>query len=141
MCGIFALIKNINFIINKSFVNNNFNKGQSRGPEHSILSVINEQLMFGFHRLAINGLDSISNQPLVYDGVYLICNGEIYNYKEIYSMLDVTPKSNSDCEAILHMYLKYGIEYTLQNLDGVFSFVLNDSNSKTGYIADRKSVV
>jgi len=139
MCGIFAIIKNtdapINFFFNKSIIDNCFNKGQCRGPEHSILSVINEQVMFGFHRLAINGLDSISNQPLVYDGVYIICNGEIYNYKEIYSMLDITPKSNSDCEAILHMYLKYGIEYTLQNLDGVFSFVLYDSNIKKGYIA------
>ena len=139
MCGVFALIKNIDssidFIRDKPFIHDSFIKGQNRGPEHSILTTINEQIIFGFHRLAINGLDSISNQPISCDGVYLICNGEIYNYKEIYSQLEITPNTNSDCEAIIHMYLKYGIEYTLQNLDGVFSFVLYDSNNKKGYIA------
>jgi asparagine synthase (glutamine-hydrolysing) len=139
MCGIFALIKNIDscidFIRDKPILHNSFIKGQNRGPEHSILTTINEQIIFGFHRLAINGLDSFSNQPIISDGVYLICNGEIYNYKEIYSQLEITPNTNSDCEAILHMYLRYGIEYTLQNLDGVFSFVLYDSNNKKGYIA------
>ena len=35
-------------------------------------------------------------------------------------------KSNSDCEIIIHMYLKYGIEETVKCLDGVFSFVLYD---------------
>ena len=38
----------------------------------------------GFHRLAINGVDDeLSNQPFFIDGIYLICNGEIYNHKEI----------------------------------------------------------
>lgn len=139
MCGIFTIIRNwdssIHFDADRSLINRGFNKGQSRGPEHSVLSIINDNLIFGFHRLAINGLNSISNQPLINNGISLICNGEIYNYKEIYSQLNVTPKTDSDCEAIIHMYLKYGIEYTLQNLDGVFSFVLYDSNNKCGYIA------
>ena len=139
MCGIFTIIRNlnspVNFISNVEAINNSFEKGQGRGPDNSTLSVINDNLLFAFHRLAINGLDSNSNQPLVVDGVYLICNGEIYNYKELYSQLNATPTTNSDCEAIIHLYLKYGIEYTLQNLDGVFSFVLYDSNKNRGYIA------
>mgnify|MGYP002631869852 FL=1 len=139
MCGIFAIIKDVkssvDFFRNLPFINKQFNKGQTRGPEHSVLKHINDNLMLGFHRLAINGLDTISNQPLIHNGIYLICNGEIYNYKELYSILNVNPNTNSDCEAIIHLYLKYGIEYTLQNLDGVFSFVLYDSNKKCGYIA------
>jgi len=83
-----------------------------------------EKLMFGFHRLAINGLNEISNQPLKIGNIVLICNGEIYNYKELYQMLEIEPTTSSDCEVIIHLYKRYGIEYTLQVLDGVFSFAL-----------------
>jgi asparagine synthase (glutamine-hydrolysing) len=81
---------------------------------------------FGFHRLAINGLDEISNQPIIIDDIALICNGEIYNYKKLYSQLNVTPTTNSDCEIIIHLYKNFGIEHTLQLLDGVFAFILID---------------
>ena len=81
---------------------------------------------FGFHRLAINGLNNESNQPILYKNIALICNGEIYNYKELYHEMDVAPTTDSDCEVILHLYMKYGIEHTLQMLDGVFSFLLLD---------------
>ena len=140
MCGIFALFNNSVLLNNLDentieYINSNFNKGQCRGPENSILKFINDSILFGFHRLAINGLDDISNQPICIDGVYLICNGEIYNYKNIYHQLNISPKTNSDCESIIHLYKKYGIKYTLQNLDGVFSFVLYDSIKKVTYIA------
>ena len=149
MCGIFALIN----ALNTSTISNIYSaiepfflKGQSRGPEFSIFEPIINNVFFGFHRLAINGLDNISNQPICIKddningsgtnkGIYVICNGEIYNYKTIYKMLDIVPKTNSDCESIIHLYKKYGIKYTLENLDGVFSFVLYDSNINTVFIA------
>ena len=102
----------------------NFMKGKSRGPENSKLEVINDNLILGFHRLAINGLNDNSMQPLNIDGVILICNGEIYNYRQIFSNLKYEPRTQSDCEAIIPLYNKYGIKYTLENLDGVFSFIL-----------------
>ena len=40
-------------------------------------------IIFGFHRLAINGLDNISNQPIESNNNYLICNGEIYNHNRL----------------------------------------------------------
>jgi asparagine synthase (glutamine-hydrolysing) len=58
----------------------------------------------------------------------LICNGEIYNYKELYAVLGIEPKTQSDCEVILHLYRRFGIEQTLQLLDGVFAFILIDYN-------------
>jgi asparagine synthase (glutamine-hydrolysing) len=85
-------------------------------------------MSLGFHRLAINGLNKISNQPLIFQDIVLICNGEIYNYKELYALMEIdTPTTGSDCEVIIHLYLKYGIEQTLVMLDGVFSFVLYDN--------------
>jgi asparagine synthase (glutamine-hydrolysing) len=57
----------------------------------------------------------------------LICNGEIYNYKQLYDSIDTTPTTDSDCEIIIHLFIKYGIEHTLTMLDGVFAFVLFDN--------------
>jgi len=125
MCGIFALLNNENQF-KENFIKEQFQKGKNRGPEHSIL-VNNVKSVFGFHRLAINGLNSISNQPIVIHDVSLICNGEIYNYKELYSLMKMEGKTQSDCEVIIHLYLKYGIEQTLTMIHGVFSFILLDN--------------
>jgi asparagine synthase (glutamine-hydrolysing) len=125
MCGIFALLNNDNFFT-QQFVEEQFRKGKKRGPEYSVLKNVMIKADFGFHRLAINGLNPESNQPLYLDDIALICNGEIYNYKELYEMIDMAPNTDSDCEVILHLYKNYGIEQTLQLLDGVFSFILID---------------
>ena len=124
MCGIFSLLNTTDF--SNEFINTQFEKGKNRGPEYSKLeSFYNFNL--GFHRLAINGLNEKSNQPLSINNIILICNGEIYNYKYLYELLDIKPKTDSDCEVIIYLYLRYGIEQTLQMLDGVFAFVLYDN--------------
>ena len=125
MCGIFALLNNTNLSIN--IIEKEFYKGRNRGPEFSKLDYNYMKMILGFHRLAINGLNNISNQPLVFENIVLICNGEIYNYKELYRTMNVTPVTQSDCEVIIHLYLKYGIEQTLTMLDGVYSFILYDN--------------
>lgn len=128
MCGIFALL-NHHGKLSQSTVEEEFTKGSKRGPEFSQLKSFECNLDLGFHRLAINGLNSNSNQPFLINGISLICNGEIYNYKELYDMMsgsDVKPITDSDCEVIIHLYQQYGIEHTLQLLDGVFAFVLLD---------------
>lgn len=129
MCGIFALLNNQN-ANSSSFIDEQFQKGQGRGPEFSKLKHVDIEAIFGFHRLAINGLNSESNQPIVIDNITLICNGEIYNYKELYEMMELQGQTDSDCEVIVHLYKRYGIEHTLQMLDGVFSFILCDNNWK-----------
>jgi asparagine synthase (glutamine-hydrolysing) len=132
MCGIFALLNSSKQDYN--VVNNEFIKGKERGPEFSKLDNSYIEMMLGFHRLAINGLNQESNQPLVLDDIVLICNGEIYNYKTLYSMMGVTPISDSDCEVIIHLYKKYGIEQTLTMLDGVYAFILFDGSSEQNRI-------
>ena len=128
MCGIFALLNTDNLSIEEKMnVNEQFQKGKNRGPEYSKLEHSYFKMILGFHRLAINGLNNESNQPIVYNDIVLICNGEIYNYKQLYKYMNVTPTTDSDCEVIIYLYLKYGIEQTLIMLDGVYSFVLYDN--------------
>jgi len=126
MCGIFTLLNNTGHLLTTAFLKEQFEKGKGRGPENSVFKNIMIQADFGFHRLAINGLDDVSNQPIVIDDIALICNGEIYNYSELYTMMNITPKTKSDCEVIIYLYKSYGIEQTLQMLDGVYAFVLID---------------
>uniref|UniRef100_A0A6C0EE93 asparagine synthase (glutamine-hydrolyzing) n=1 Tax=viral metagenome TaxID=1070528 RepID=A0A6C0EE93_9ZZZZ len=133
MCGIFTLLNNNNTNYSNQFIIDNFNKGRGRGPEFSKLERIGLKQIMGFHRLAINGLNSKSNQPMIMDDITLICNGEIYNYKELYEMMDVTPTTDSDCEVIIHLYKRYGIDQTLQMLDGVFAFILCDYDINNDY--------
>lgn len=135
MCGIFALLNNK--YSDKKLIKDACDKGKNRGPEYSeFLEIPSINCSLGFHRLAINGVnDELSNQPFFIDGIYLVCNGEIYNHKQILNILNITPKSKSDCESIIHLYKKYGIEQTLQLLDGVFAFVMIDTNTKQVFVA------
>lgn len=126
MCGIFSLFNN-NGSIPDNIINHSFILGASRGPEYSEYTYLYNSIIVGFHRLAINGIDTISNQPMTIDNITLICNGEIYNFRELFDMIDVQPQTNSDCEIIIHLYKKFGIDYTLTLLDGYFSFILYDA--------------
>jgi len=140
MCGIFGILnKNTSkYSYKHAFINKAFQKGRKRGPETSQYKIINNHTEFGFHRLAINGLNDQSSQPICVDDCILICNGEIYNYKELYKSLlaqNVTPVTDSDCEVIIHMYRKYGINETLVKLNGEFAFALYDVKNGLMHLA------
>jgi len=130
MCGIFGLLNNYSTLNFENY----YNLIKHRGPDNTNFVNLNDKL-FVFHRLSINGLDDISNQPMYINGVYLICNGEIYNYKKLLNEYKFDYKTNSDCEIIIHLYLKFGIEKTLIMLDAEFSFMLYDTNSNNIYVA------
>jgi asparagine synthase (glutamine-hydrolysing) len=61
-----------------------------------------------------------------------MCNGEIYNYKELLESEGFTDKdlqSESDVEIVMPMYIKYGIQETLNKLNGDFAFVLTENTN------------
>lgn len=98
------------------------------GDDTQILHIDN--LVFVFHRLAINGIGS-GSQPFQRNGIVMVCNGEIYNHRQLY--IDhclPKPSTQSDCEVILSLYQKYGSLSFVNDLDGVFSFVIYDSAVK-----------
>jgi asparagine synthase (glutamine-hydrolysing) len=131
MCGIIAVL---NPTVTPSTIFDNFKKGQHRGPDHSTFEIINNSVWMGFHRLAINGLTPDSNQPFCIDGIYLVCNGEIYNYKELYQEYNIQPETESDCEIIIHLYKQFGIHETMQIINASeCAFVLYDSNTDCTY--------
>lgn len=127
MCGIFLIKKNDKISINTAFLE--FDKSKNRGgiPPDDTKFIELSNYYLGFHRLSINGIDKESNQPFIKNGIYVICNGEIYNYKELYSYLGIKQLTNSDCEILIDLYQLYPIDYFINLLDGVFSFIIYDT--------------
>ena len=119
----------------------NFALIQGRGPDSSKLCCsINDRLLFGFHRLAINDLSITGDQPLTLstdDGdLHLMCNGEIYNHIALEQEFGFQTQGGSDCEVILHLYRALGdIQEVARRLDGVFAFTLYDSRTDVLYAA------
>ena len=103
-----------------------------RGPDNSHYDNISNDVLFAFHRLAIMGVTISGDQPMKHphdESLTLICNGEIYNYKDLAERYGFNLTTGSDCEIILYLYQKFGIERTIKDLDGVFMFVLHDASS------------
>lgn len=124
MCGIFAIIgKGLKHTELQGFFSL-----KKRGPESTQI-VSNNEFVFGFHRLKIHDLSNNGNQPLELDNLLLICNGEIYNYEKLAEKYNFKLHSDSDCEIILHLYKKFGIKKCIEELDGVFAFVLKDGET------------
>ena len=139
MCGILCMLNGSSTGVSGEklmmYVKTEFEKGSARGPEKSTL-VVRDNIIFGFHRLAINGFtNTASGQPMYKSDCTLICNGEIYNWKELIKLSNSKCNTGSDCEIIIDLYKKYGISETLRLLDGVFAFVLVDHSKKTMYVA------
>lgn len=100
-----------------------------RGPDIST-EVFLENALLGFNRLSIVGVKN-GNQPISNEKntIYLICNGEIYNYKELKKELKLKHKfiTQSDCEVILHLYEEDPDNFA-SRLKGQFSFLIFDNN-------------
>ncbi len=130
MCGIFAYLSNKTSL---SKLVDTFLSINHRGPDNFTLFKY-KKYSIGFHRLAINGLDKSSNQPIYLEpDLFIIANAEIYNYKYLSEINNIKLNTNSDCEIILHLYKRFGINKTLLMLDGVFSFMIFDKD--TVYVA------
>ena len=129
MCGIFLYKGNKN---NIKSLSKSFDLIKYRGPDNSRYNYMSKDIFFAFHRLAIMGISSSGNQPMYHpedNNLSLICNGEIYNYKELAEKYNFLLKTGSDCEVILFMYKRFGIEKTVKELDGVFMFILYDAKT------------
>lgn len=87
---------------------------------------------WGFDRLSIMDLSSKGMQPFLYQDSILVCNGEIYNYPELKINLEKEYQciSGSDCEILLPLYKKYGLDVMVRMLDGEFAFVIYDDKTK-----------
>lgn len=94
--------------------------------------------VLGHRRLSIQDLSPLGHQPMCYrDRYWIVYNGEIYNHIELRAELEKLGHlfvSHSDTEVLLAAYEQWGVE-CLQRLNGMWSFVLYDSQTKSVFIA------
>ncbi|KYN11847.1 PREDICTED: asparagine synthetase [glutamine-hydrolyzing] [Trachymyrmex cornetzi] len=128
MCGIWAL-----FGLGEQSMTcicENFDKISHRGPDAFKIEFDNrvKNGYLGFHRLAI--VDSLHGmQPMrihKYPHLFLLCNGEIYNYDRLQQQHRFEYSTDCDVEVIMHLYACAGSNSVAQSLDGVFAFCLVD---------------
>lgn len=129
--------------MNYDLIYKNFMNLSKRGPD-SFSFIYNKKYFLGFHRLSIIDISDNGNQPFEFynhDYKYTcICNGEIYNSEALKNNLNYNFNSNSDCEVLIPLYIRYG-EQMINHLDGVFSFIIiKESNDDTEYFIARDRI-
>lgn len=96
-------------------------------------------LFLGHRRLAIIDLSPRGHQPMTNKdrSLWLVFNGEIYNFKELRAELagmGFSFASNSDTEVILHAYDAWG-EACVERFNGMFAFALWDARQRRLWLA------
>jgi asparagine synthase (glutamine-hydrolysing) len=97
-----------------------------------------EHATLGHRRLSIIDLEG-GRQPLHNEQrtIWLVCNGEIYNYRALRRRLQDDGYhflTHSDCEVIIALYERHGARL-LDHLRGMFAFVLWDSERRRLLVA------
>lgn len=91
----------------------------------------------GHRRLSIIDLSSSANQPFNKNGLTLVYNGELYNFRDLRLELEgygVTFRTNSDTEVIIESYRKWGVE-CFKKFRGMFALAIYDESMETLVLA------
>ena len=143
MCGIWSLInlKKRNNGLDYSDKYNIFKQFEDfcnlkhRGPDNTYFETYNN-VTIGFHRLAIIDDTFSANQPFILEDehrtVIFICNGEIYNFKELIEHRRLPSYIKNDCGVIPETYMSMLKEdvaedfnrFIKEDVKGEFSFIL-----------------
>ena len=78
--------------------------------------------IFGFNRLAIENINT-NVQPLFKNGILVMFNGEIYNYKDIIRTykLDAT----TEAEVLYELWVRFKVEF-VKRIEGMFAIAIYD---------------
>ena len=132
MCGIHGIFRFDGQRVESSVLSSMGQVTRHRGPDDEGMH-INGNCGIGMRRLSIidveGGHQPISNAD---DSLWLVCNGEIYNYRELRGELQAAGyhfKTASDSEVLLHLYDAHGDEF-VHRLNGMFNFALWDERRR-----------
>jgi asparagine synthase (glutamine-hydrolysing) len=136
MCGIWTYISK-----NKKNYYEYFNKISHRGPDASVFMSLKD-IDIGFHRLSIINKTFKGMQPFYDKNMIFLCNGEIYNYKNLMEKYNLD--SINDCMCIFDLYKKLDfndfINVINKEVIGEFAFIIlifNDNNDLSNIIVSR----
>ena len=111
-----------------------------RGPDdsgHVCLIDNDKQIALGHKRLSILDLSTNGQQPMYFEHLIIVFNGEIYNHLEIRKRLEAENydfQSTSDTETLLKAFHKWGVG-CLELLNGMFAFAVYDKQRRELFLA------
>jgi asparagine synthase (glutamine-hydrolysing) len=104
-----------------------------RGPDDvGYYTNSSNSVRLGLRRLSIIDLSG-GHQPISNENetIWIVCNGEIYNYVELRDELIIKGhhfRTHSDVEVLIHLYEDAGLDF-LKDVNGMFGLALYDSAS------------
>jgi len=138
MCGICGIYNfNKEDYVNRDEIIRMNSVLRHRGPDEDGVYVV-KNIALGSSRLKIIDLNT-GRQPVRNEdsSIWVVFNGEIYNYKDLREMLEKKGHkfyTQSDTEIIAHAYEEYGEDCVLK-FDGMFAFAIWDSREDKFFIA------
>jgi asparagine synthase (glutamine-hydrolysing) len=137
VCGIVGIVRADDSDVDQAVLRRMCEAIRHRGPDDEGF-YLNGPAGLGLRRLAIidlkSGQQPIHNQDRT---AWIVFNGEIYNYRELRARLEKlghTFYTNSDTEAIIHAYDRYGRDCP-QHLRGMFAFAIWDERTQELFLA------
>jgi len=144
MCGISGFI-DFKGHSSKEILKNMTDTLHHRGPDDSGYSLrqyaLDTQIGLGHRRLSILDLSTHGHQPMFFEDIEIVYNGEVYNFDEIKQELltyNYTFESHSDTEVILKAYHKWGLD-AIDKFNGMFAITLYDKKKDKVYIIRDRS--
>jgi asparagine synthase (glutamine-hydrolysing) len=104
-----------------------------RGPDAAGFADLSphSSVQLGHRRLSIIDLSAAADQPFVKNGLHLSYNGELYNYRELRTILrdkGVQFSTESDTEVVLECWRQWG-PAALSRFRGMFAFAVYDERA------------
>lgn len=130
MCGIVGFNSK-----NSSTLGDMLKSIHHRGPDDSG-TFEDDDISLGHARLSILDLSAHGHQPMSYEHLEMVFNGEVYNFQEMREELEKEGYrfvSNSDSEVVLKAFHKWG-KAAVDRFIGMFAFAIYDKNAKELYI-------
>ena len=137
MCGIVGAIGVTNIDASFSML---VDRLAHRGPDAAGVfeeQFVGQDVKLGHRRLSIIDLTDSANQPFEKDGLVLVYNGEVYNYRQLRSEIEtfgVAFQTNSDTEVVLEAWRLWGAK-SLLRFRGMFAFALYNRRNGTLVLA------
>jgi len=132
VCGIVGILSfDENRVVSGSEIVKMRDKMMPRGPDDAGIYLhkwMGFSLGLGHRRLSILDLSPKGRQPMstADDTLWIVFNGEIFNFKELRKQLMSTGKyvfvSQSDTEVLLYAIKEWGLEGCLRNIRGMYAF-------------------
>jgi asparagine synthase (glutamine-hydrolysing) len=137
MCGICGFYLSDEQLVNPAVLRKMTSSLQHRGPDDEGY-YIDGGVALGHRRLSIIDLDT-GKQPIHNEDktIYVVFNGEIYNFPELKKELEEKGHSfytKTDTEIIVHLYEEMG-ERCLEKLNGMFAFAIWDGKMRKLFLA------